>query len=183
LRRVKPTTVLALVRVSTWQRRGSSVDNAQLRSARGARWVLVVMPLSLLVEPLFDMPLALPAVAFSAPDGMGRVELEPLPVVLPMPVLPELGMAPEFDVALGDLVMSVEPLGIVDGMFREAGGVEVDGVVEVAGVSAGVVPDVVAGVVDGVVMGVDGGVVAEFCAMAKPAPPTTAMTTAEAIKN
>jgi hypothetical protein len=177
LLKVKPTTVLVLVSTSTWQRNGSSVDNAQLRSARGARWVLLVMPLSLLVEPLFDMPLVLPDVALSAPEDMGLVELEPLPVVLPMPVLPELDVEPEFDVALGDLVMSAEPLGIVDGMFREAGEVEV------VGVSAGVVPDVVAGVVDGVVMGVDGGVVAEFCAMAKPAPPTTAMTAAEAIKN
>ena len=77
----------------------------------------------------------------------------------------------------------VDVLGIVDGVFGEEGEVEVVGVVEVDGVSAGVVPDVVAGVEDGVVMGVDGGVVAEFCAMAKPAPPATAMTAAEAIKN
>jgi hypothetical protein len=139
------------------------------------------------------MPFMLPDVPLSAPGGMGLVEVTPLVVVLPMLEAFGSGMlglevTAGSDVALEDLGMSVDAPGMVG--VRVVGDVVVVVVGEVVvvvlddvGVSAGVVPEVVAGVVAGVVMGVDGGVVAEFCASAKPAPPTTAITAADAIKN
>ena len=139
----------------------------------------------------------------SAPGGIGFVELDVLPEFepllllepdpMPIPGVVGFDVTAGFDVTLGDRGISVVDPGVVGvvGIVGIAPGAAVFdvvpdvelGVVEVIGVSAGVLPDVVAGVVEGVVMGVDGGVVAEFCASAKPAAPTTVIAAAEVMKN
>ena len=161
----------------------------------------VTKPESVFEYAPFDMLPEVPP-ALSAPGGIGFVEPEVLPEPtlllerepVPTPGVVGFDVTAGFDVTVGDRDMSVLAAGVtgVTGVVgvAVAGAVvfcvvpgAAPGVVEVEGVSAAVVPDVLAGVEEGVVMGVDGGVVAEFCAIAKPAAPATAMAAAELMKN
>jgi hypothetical protein len=112
------------------------------------------------VSLLLDIPVAEP-LALSAPAGIGLFE----PVLLFMPMLEVLGLVVlVLGVALGGLDMSplmpVFDAGVVDLSMDE---LPVEG--------------------NGIVVVLLGGVVEEFCATAKPTPPTTAMTAAAAVKN